>query len=98
MVCKHLAVQLKIAKVVKEATNMKEITNCAEFAASISEEALEKVQYLHAKIIETLRLYPVVPVVRKFDYVYCQHFIVAYEILHVFSSIFPLRDEYVPCA
>ena len=42
MVCKHLAVQLKIAKVVKEATNMKEITNCAEFVASISEEALEK--------------------------------------------------------
>ena len=42
MVCKYPAVQLKITKVVKEATNMKEITNCAEFAASISEEALEK--------------------------------------------------------
>ena len=42
MVCKHPAVQLKIAKEVKEATKMKEITNYAEFAASISEEALEK--------------------------------------------------------
>ena len=42
MVCKYPAVQLKITKVVKEATNMKEITNCAEFVASISEEALEK--------------------------------------------------------
>ncbi|XP_075645731.1 cytochrome P450 704C1-like [Castanea sativa] len=57
MVCKHPAVQLKIAKEVKEATNMKEITNYAEFAASISEEALEKMQYLHAAITETLRLY-----------------------------------------
>lgn len=90
MVCKHPAVQLKIAKEVKEATNMKEIRNYAEFAASISEEALEKMQYLHAAITETLRLHPAVPVVRKSDYIYCQHFIAAYEILHVFPSIFPL--------
>jgi cytochrome P450 len=65
MVCKHPAVQLKIAKEVKEATNMKEITNYAEFAAIISEEALEKMQYLHAAITETLRLYPAVPVDAK---------------------------------
>ena len=35
---------------------MKKITNYAEFAASISEEALEKMQYLHAAITETLTL------------------------------------------
>ena len=57
MVCKH---PVKIAKEVKEATNMKEITNYAKLAASISEEALEKMQYLHATITETLRLYLVV--------------------------------------
>ena len=88
MVCKHPVVQLKIAKEVKEAINMKEITNYAEFVAS--EEALENMQYLHAVITKTLRLYPAVPVVRKSDYIYCQHFIAVYEILHVFSSLSPL--------
>ena len=71
MNCKHPVVQLKIAKEVKEATNMKEVINYAEFAACISEEALEKMQYLHATITETLRLYLVVPVVRKSNYIYC---------------------------
>lgn len=65
MLCKHPAVQEKIAKEVKEATKKKDITNYAEFATSMSEEALEKMHYLHAAITETLRLYPAVPVVRK---------------------------------
>ena len=51
MNCKHPVVQLKIAKEVKEATNMKEVTNYAEFAACISEEALEKMQYLHVALV-----------------------------------------------
>nr|TKS14630.1 hypothetical protein D5086_0000047040 [Populus alba] len=62
MLCKHPAVQNKIAQEVKEATKVNEITDFAEFAASINEEALEKMNYLHAAITETLRLYPSVPV------------------------------------
>uniref|UniRef100_A0A6N2MY13 Uncharacterized protein n=1 Tax=Salix viminalis TaxID=40686 RepID=A0A6N2MY13_SALVM len=62
MLCKHPAIQNKIAQEVREATGVKEITGFAEFAASITEEALEKMNYLHAAISETLRLYPSVPV------------------------------------
>lgn len=65
MVCKHPAVQEKISEEVKEATNMEDITNYTEFAASLNEEALGNMHYLHAAITETLRLYPAVPVVRE---------------------------------
>lgn len=65
MLCKHPAVQEKIAKEVKEATTNKDISNYDDFAATISEEALEKMNFLHAAITETLRLYPAVPVVMR---------------------------------
>ena len=65
MLCKHPHIQEKVAQEVRKVTNMKNITNYVEFATSMSEEKLEKMQYLHAAITETLRLYPAVPVVRK---------------------------------
>ncbi|KAK2996322.1 hypothetical protein RJ639_024944 [Escallonia herrerae] len=65
MLCKHPAMQERIAQEIKEATNMKEIKDYAVFAGGISEEALEKMQYLHAALTETLRLYPTVPVDAK---------------------------------
>ncbi|PWA36372.1 cytochrome P450 [Artemisia annua] len=61
--CKHPEVQDKVAKEIREAINMnEEITNVAEFAARVSEATLEKMQYLHAALTETIRLYPALPV------------------------------------
>ncbi|PWA52509.1 cytochrome P450 [Artemisia annua] len=61
--CKRPEVQDKVAKEIREAINMnEEITNVAEFAARVSEATLEKMQYLHAALTETIRLYPALPV------------------------------------
>nr|GEX17471.1 cytochrome P450 704C1-like [Tanacetum cinerariifolium] len=65
MICKHPDIQEKVAKEIKEATNMRNVTNGADFANSASEEALEKMQYLHAALTESLRLFPAVPVDAK---------------------------------
>ena len=65
MLWSHPSLQDKVAQEVKEATKMSEIDNFAEFAASMNEETLGKMQNLHAAITETIRLYPPLPVVRK---------------------------------
>lgn len=64
MLCKHPDIQAKVAQEVREVTNTEKVTNFDDFASSLGEEVLEKMQYLHAAITETLRLYPAVPVVR----------------------------------
>ncbi|XP_057950892.1 cytochrome P450 704C1-like [Malania oleifera] len=64
MLCKHPHIQEKIAHEVREAAGTDNSTP-DEIAASITEEALEKMQYLHAALAETLRLYPAVPVEGK---------------------------------
>lgn len=63
MLCKHPHLQEKIAQEVREATKLKDNSSIDELASSITEEALDKMQYLHAALTATLRLYPAIPVV-----------------------------------
>uniref|UniRef100_A0A3Q7EKZ2 Cytochrome P450 n=1 Tax=Solanum lycopersicum TaxID=4081 RepID=A0A3Q7EKZ2_SOLLC len=62
VLCKYPHVQEKVAQEIKESTTEKEnATDITDFAANVSEDALEKMQYLHAALTETLRLYPSIP-------------------------------------
>lgn len=95
MLCKHPAVQEKIAEEVKEATNIKDSTSFAKFADSITEEAQEHMHYLHAAITETLRRYPAVPVVNK---------ILTTHIIHMHSCLINskqckmlIHNQYLSC-
>ncbi|KAM5557180.1 hypothetical protein ABKV19_024524 [Rosa sericea] len=63
MMCKHFDIQEKIAQEVREATGLNNTSSADELAANLTEEALSKMQYLHAALTETLRLYPTVPLV-----------------------------------
>ncbi|WOL13088.1 hypothetical protein Cni_G21857 [Canna indica] len=66
MLCKHPLIQEKVAAEVKVATKSEGSKNdIAGFALSLSDEVIGKMQYLHAAITETLRLYPAVPVEGK---------------------------------
>ncbi|KNA12205.1 hypothetical protein SOVF_127210 [Spinacia oleracea] len=65
MLCKHQDVQEKVAEEVRKVTNMEGGRYYSEFAASLTDESLERMQYLHAALTETLRLYPAVPVDAK---------------------------------
>ncbi|MCL7044673.1 hypothetical protein MKW94_021358 [Papaver nudicaule] len=62
MLCQHPDIQEKVAQEVREATKVKNNISFEEFAPMVTEETLERMQYLHAAITETLRLYPAVPV------------------------------------
>ncbi|XP_073103169.1 cytochrome P450 704C1-like [Elaeis guineensis] len=61
MLCKHPSLQEKLAREIKEATKTKDSISIAEFTSRVTEEALDKMQYLPAALTETLRLYPAVP-------------------------------------
>ncbi|KAL9373111.1 hypothetical protein Peur_035355 [Populus x canadensis] len=61
MLCKHPLVQEKVVQEVREAVGIKESMSADEFSKLMTEEALDKMQYLHASLTETLRLYPAVP-------------------------------------
>ncbi|RZC57636.1 hypothetical protein C5167_004941 [Papaver somniferum] len=55
MLCKHPHIQETIAQEVRETTRVKGNMSFEEFAPLMTEEALGKMQYLHAAITETLK-------------------------------------------
>ncbi|KAJ8650113.1 hypothetical protein MRB53_003136 [Persea americana] len=65
VICKYPLIQDKIAQELKEVTKAVPKVSIGEFATSITEEALQNMNYLHATLSETLRLYPAVPVDAK---------------------------------
>ncbi|XP_054787384.1 cytochrome P450 704C1-like [Prosopis cineraria] len=66
LLCKHPHIQEKIAQEIWEATKVQGGITSEELAARVTEDALEKMQYLHAALTETLRLYPAIPLEGKF--------------------------------
>ncbi|KAL5792547.1 hypothetical protein ACOSP7_001141 [Xanthoceras sorbifolium] len=65
MLCKNPLIQEKIAQEVRDVTaaaGLNTETNINDFVASIKDETLEQMHYLHAALTETLRLHPAVPV------------------------------------
>ncbi|XP_021722668.1 cytochrome P450 704C1-like [Chenopodium quinoa] len=83
MLCKHQNIQEKVAEEVRKITKMEGVGKFSELAASLTEESLERMQYLHAALTETLRLYPAVPV-RKF---HCSHNLIVCSLPFYFSLL-----------
>lgn len=69
LLCKNPLIQEKIEQEVRDVTGgQKNETNIDDFVAKLTDETLEKMNYLHAALTETLRLYPAVPSVNTIFY------------------------------
>ncbi|KAF9618684.1 hypothetical protein IFM89_002379 [Coptis chinensis] len=98
--CIHPHMQEKIAQEVKDAAQLKDTATIREYVAVVSEgHVLDKMQYLHSALSESLRLHPPVPVAgpricpgKEFGYAEMKIFISV--LLRFFP--FELEDENKP--
>ncbi|CAL5054046.1 unnamed protein product [Urochloa decumbens] len=65
VLCRNEPAQDRIAEEVRAATTDDRDVGVQELAATLTEDAISKMHYLHAALTETLRLYPAVPVDAK---------------------------------
>lgn len=69
VLCNNQHIQDKVAREVREATGTGDSdaapAGVQEFIECLDEDAISKMQYLHAALTETLRLYPAVPIVSR---------------------------------
>ncbi|KAH1229269.1 Cytochrome P450 704C1 [Glycine max] len=65
--CKNPYVQEKTAQEIRQTTNVEVGSTIGELVARVTEENMDKMQYLNATLNETLRLHPAVPVEGKFS-------------------------------
>ncbi|KAL0913880.1 hypothetical protein M5K25_017372 [Dendrobium thyrsiflorum] len=66
LLCKNPLVQEKIVAEIKEFTEFESGGSIDGFVCRLTEEILDRLQYLHAALAETLRLFPAVPLDGKF--------------------------------
>ena len=63
VLCRNQHIQDRVAREVRAATTGDRDVGVQEFVAFLTEDAISRMQYLHAVLTETLRLYPAVPIV-----------------------------------
>nr|UHB15535.1 cytochrome P450 [Paris polyphylla] len=62
LLCKNPIVQEKIVSEIRDAvTSEGQSADIIEFASQLTQPVLDKMQYLHAALTETLRIYPAIP-------------------------------------
>ena len=89
MLCENPLIQERVAEQVKDVTgNQCSENSIDDFMASITDERLEKLHYLHATLTGTLRLYPAVPLVIALEFHETSWGIVSFHLYFVSTGCF----------
>lgn len=59
----------EVQEIKKEIYDKQDAPDIMDCGVNVSEHALEKMHYLHATLIETLRLYPTIPMIKRTSFI-----------------------------